>query len=129
MLLGLILSDSYGETPETTNTICFTPEIAKELIIEIKTCRDTDFRLTKLKLNYDMERNASDEILLNLTKQLSLMEEQVQDEHDRGEKYRLEWKDCGQAFTKCQQSKPSRATWFGAGYGSALITALIILAL
>ena len=109
--------------------VCFDEVIAKELLTEITTCRETNTILKDIDIEFTAERIATIDIFNNYKDRLSLLEDQTQDEHDRGEAYRLEWKECGKALTTCQQSKPSRTTWFGAGVGSALIFALIIIAL
>lgn len=109
--------------------ICFDESVAKNLAAEIKTCRETSNLITQLKTKISLERKSSSDIVANLSERLSLCTDQTQDEHDRAEAYRLEWKECGKTLTTCQQSKPSRTTWFGAGFGSALIIAIVIIAL
>ena len=109
--------------------ICFDASIAKEIVSDLKICQETETQLNSLRLEFDIERNAFDALNDNLMDQISLLDDQRQDEHNRGEAYRLEWKECGKTLTKCQQSKPNRKTWFGAGFGSALLLAILIIAL
>jgi len=98
-------------------------------MLEIKTCRETDRLVLLMESEIDAERITANAIFDNYGERLSILDAQCQDEHDRGEKYRIEWKECGESLTKCQQSKPSRLTWFGGGFGSAILIALIIIAL
>ncbi len=109
--------------------ICFTEDVAKELMLEINVCRETNGLIFTMTQDIKLERETTNSIFDNYEERLSVMGAQSQDEHDRAEKYRLEWKECGQSLTKCQQSKPSRATWFGGGFGTALLIIVIIIAL
>lgn len=109
--------------------ICFDESVAKQMAAELKTCRETDSAITQLTDKISLERKASNDLVNNLTKRLTLCTDQTQDEHNRAEAYRVQWKECGKALTTCQQSKPSRTTWFGAGFGSALIIAIVVIAL
>ena len=111
------------------NAICFDDNTARELLTEIKTCRETNTILKSIDSEFNVERAITLDIFKNYKNRLTLLEDQAQDEHDRGEAYRLEWKECGKALTTCQQSKPSRWAWFSGGVGSALLIALIIIAL
>ena len=124
--LGINLNNAFAED---VKEICFDEPTAKQIFTELNVCKEIDSELKILKIEFENERSSFDLATHNLENQISLLEDQRQDEHDRGEKYRIEWKECGQTLTTCQQSKPKRMTWFGAGFGSAAIIALIIIAL
>lgn len=109
--------------------ICFEESVAKAVQSEILTCRETDRKIQTLIDNYEIEIDAQELLVDNLAERLTLLDDQIIDEHDRAEKYRLEWKSCGETLVDCQQSKPSRATWFGFGAGSGLLIALLLVAL
>jgi len=125
--MGINPNKAFAENEEVN--ICFDKPTAKKIFTDLAICKETDKELKLLKIEFESERSAFDLATGNLEDQIDLLEAQRQDEHDRGEKYRLEWKECGQTLTTCQQSKPKRMTWFGAGFGTAAIVALLILAL
>jgi len=126
LISGIHQNKAYAED-ETE--ICFDQPTAKRIFTDLSLCNRIDHELKILKIEFESERSAFDLATDNLEDQISLLDDQRQDEHNRSEKYRLVWKECGEALTTCQQSKPQRMTWFGAGFGSALVMALIILAL
>ena len=109
--------------------ISFEAEVARAIYVELQTCRDTDQKVNELMNKYSLEDTADQLLVDNLSNRISLLENQIDQEHDRAEKYRTEWKSCGEALIECQQSKPSRTTWFGAGFGSGLGIALLIILL
>ena len=110
-------------------TICFEEPIAKALQAEILTCRETDRKIQTLIDNYEVEFDARSLMVDNLTERLTLLDEQIADEHERAEKYRDEWKSCGETLVDCQQKQVSRSKWFGLGAGSGLLIALLLIAL
>lgn len=109
--------------------VCFEEPIAKELYAELQTCRQTDKEINILINKYNLETVAQDFLVDNLTSRLTLLENQIDDEHQRAERYREEWQKTGKKLVECEQSKPSRAKWFGIGAGSGLGVALLLLLL
>jgi len=126
LLVGLVLnqpSKAYAEN------ICFEESTAKSMLFKLYAAEALDGELQELQIEFDQQQVAYEKIRKNLFSSLELCEKQSQDEHDRAEKYRNEWKECGEALTKCQSSKPSRTTWFGFGFGSGIALSLLLILL
>jgi len=111
------------------NDVCFEEDVAKQVVAELQTCRETEEKLVILFDRYNQEELANISVIDNLAKRLSLTDANLTDQTERAGAYKLEWDKCSDSLTECQQSKPSRVTWFSTGFGSALIVALIIIAL
>lgn len=122
MLLVILPSQAIAD-------VTFEEEVAKAVYAELQTCRETNERVDDLINKYSLEDSADQLYIDNLSSRISLLENQIDLEHERAEKYRTEWKECGEALLNCQQSKPSRMKWFGFGFGGGIGTALLLLLL
>lgn len=125
----LVSAPALAEETPSKAEICFNKPDSQKLLSELKSCQEMEEKLQSLMDKYSQEDLAQSFVVDNLTQRVDLLEGQLEDEHARAEGYKEEWDTCSDALTECQQSKPSRATWFGAGFGSALVVALIIIAL
>ena len=126
---AIFLSLVFLPSQALSNDVIFEEDVARAIYVELATCADTDAKVQSLINKYNLEDTAEQLLVDNLSSRLSLLENQIDDEHARAEQYRTEWKACGEALIKCQQSKPSRMTWFGSGLGTGLGIALLILLL
>jgi len=124
--LGITLN-SFAD--DSTGEICFDVKTSKELLIEINEAQNFKSELSDLQLEFDHERQIFNSLVQDSIQKNDLLVDQVQDEHDRAESYRTEWKECSETLTKCQQSRPSRKIWYGAGLGSGFLIMLLIVAL
>lgn len=114
---------------QAQNNYTFSEDTAKQILIKLEVCEETDIRIKSLINNYREEKEANERLVENFNEKIRLFSLQMDDEHERAEKYRLEWKKCGEALVECRQSTPSKTVWFGYGFGSGILVALLLILL
>jgi len=129
MILSVLFLNLVIPQNSFSEEICFEVPVAKKMIAEINHSREVQHQLETLRLVFGKEQSLFKSLIQDAKNNNELLLEQIDDEHLRAESYRTEWKNCGKSLTKCQQSKPSKQVWFSAGFGSALIVALLVIAL
>lgn len=122
----LLISSAILPNDVRAEDICFSETTAKQIIGDLAYYKELESQLDVLKEEFIAERVAFDFARDNLAQQVELYKEQAIAEHKRAEAYRTEWKECTEALTECEQSKPSRLVWYSAGAGSAMALVLII---
>lgn len=128
-LLVLLLSLAIPPNQSRANEICFEEDIAKQILVDLKSNKEKVKMLEDIQLLFDKEINIDGEAIQNLSARFSLMEEQLASCEERGNGYKIEWQKCGDTLAKCENNKPSRWTWFSMGAGSGLGIALILILL
>jgi len=117
VILSLLLQLSAITVSWAEPGIFFNYSTSKKIIFDLKTCKDSD---AKLKNCVDLN--------VNLTKQLLTVKETneglVKDKaifQKNVDLYKKSTDELAQRLSDCQTNKPSRFTWFGIGFLSAVV--------
>lgn len=128
MLTASLISVSFqAQASETAEQqICFDQENAQILYSKLQTCKQDRELYRILGDKYSQENGSQDQLIANLTKRVTLTDEQLQQCRSVSAQYKTEWQNCGKELIETKKSQPSRATWFGIGAGTSLVVVLAI---
>lgn len=120
MVLVVSLATSALAAP--LNELCFKEADAKKLLLEIKAGSETSKQLDLCFKQYSTLKRieANDKLLI------TGLRKDKEDLKGVSDTFKEQLINKNTELTECKDSKPSRLTWFGAGFIAALITGIAV---
>jgi len=118
MLLLTLVSPQLSLSEEL---LCFENEEAKKMLVELKFGKVTSELLGICQEQYSTSKILND----NYSLQIKGLETDKQILKDLSEDYKQKYLKANEQYVASETSKPSKLTWFGIGFGSALLIGII----
>jgi len=101
--------------------VCFERPVANKILTEIKYNNITTEKLLVCQQTYSTSR------VINILdkKHIEGLKQDKVDLLNVSNEYKQKWIDTAKQTVDCEASKPSKVTWFGVGFVSALIVGLV----
>lgn len=117
----LLLTLVFPQLSLSEELLCFDNTEAKKMLVELKFGAVTSELLELCYEQYSTSKILND----NYTTQIKGLETDKQILKDMSEDYKQKYINANEKYVASEKSKPSKLTWFGIGFGSALLIGII----
>jgi hypothetical protein len=125
LVVGLLIQGILIQSVQASDGIFFNISTAKRLATDIDYYKKT--KVNDDKIIYSLKDETNKYLLLTkeFETKIKYLELDKTELKTRGDKFEKVYTTCTDDLKKCEESKPSRLTWFGVGFVSALIVGIV----